>query len=59
MNIYANCFLCEQFVYIHKRYSNQASDLFFDRYRSVVKNEIVYCIPCYRDVYVFKVIKLR
>jgi hypothetical protein len=53
-NKYASCLLCEQIVYIYKTYSNKSSDRFFDKYRAVVKNDIILCIACYHEVFVYK-----
>ncbi|AIZ48678.1 asb121 [Agrotis segetum nucleopolyhedrovirus B] len=48
-NKYANCFLCDEIVYLYKRYSNKSSDNFFARYRAVVKENMIFCLVCYRN----------
>ncbi|AAF33642.1 Unknown (Ac43) [Spodoptera exigua multiple nucleopolyhedrovirus] len=51
MNRYSKCILCEEIVYLHKRYTNRPSDNFFERYRAVIKNNTVFCIICYKYIY--------
>lgn len=58
-NKYANCYLCEETVYLYKSYSNKASDNFFNRYRAVLKHNIVFCVICYKSIYVNKNIKIN
>ncbi|ACH88657.1 hypothetical protein HaMNV_gp135 [Helicoverpa armigera multiple nucleopolyhedrovirus] len=58
-NRYGSCLLCEQIVYINKRYSNKGSDQFFNRFRAVLKHNRVLCITCYREVYINKYIKMN
>ncbi|AAZ38290.1 ORF-124 [Agrotis segetum nucleopolyhedrovirus A] len=58
-NKYAKCYLCEETVYLFKKYSNKPSDNFFNKYRAVVKKNYVYCILCYKDVFVNKYITIN
>ncbi|UJZ89058.1 ac43 [Erannis ankeraria nucleopolyhedrovirus] len=58
-NRYALCYLCEETVYYYKKYSNKSSDNFFNRYRSIKKNDRVFCIQCYKYIYVTKHIKIK
>ncbi|QEI03553.1 hypothetical protein [Spodoptera cosmioides nucleopolyhedrovirus] len=50
-NRYSKCFLCEEIVYLHKKYTNKPSDNFFEKYRAIVKNNTVFCLACYRYIY--------
>ncbi|ACI47486.1 unknown [Spodoptera litura nucleopolyhedrovirus II] len=54
MNRYSKCFLCEEIVYLHKKYTNKPSDNFFNRYRAIVKHNTVLCIECYKHIYNIK-----
>jgi formylmethanofuran dehydrogenase subunit E len=58
-NRYGSCLLCEQIVYLHKKYSNKSCDQFFNRYRAVIKNNKVLCIVCYKEVYINKYIVMN
>ena len=51
MNRYSKCVLCEEIVYLYKKYTNKPSDKFFDNYRAVVKNDYIFCVLCYRHIY--------
>ncbi|ACI28833.1 agip132 [Agrotis ipsilon multiple nucleopolyhedrovirus] len=58
-NKYANCYLCEEIVYLYKKYSNKSSDDFFNRYRAVVKQNTIFCVICYKNIFVHKYITIK
>ncbi|AXS67699.1 ac43-like protein [Cryptophlebia peltastica nucleopolyhedrovirus] len=59
INRYTSCFLCNEIVYSFRQYSNKSSDFFFNKHRSVCKSSVYFCLKCYRDLYVKKVVKLK
>ncbi|ABY65774.1 hypothetical protein [Orgyia leucostigma nucleopolyhedrovirus] len=53
-NLYAKCYFCEKIVYLHKKYTNKVSDLFFNKHRAVEKHDKIFCVKCYEWVYVHR-----
>ncbi|QEI03591.1 hypothetical protein [Rachiplusia nu nucleopolyhedrovirus] len=53
-NIYANCALCHETIYVFKKYtatSTVSSELFFARFRGILDKNIGYlCIKCYKNI---------
>ncbi|AUA60269.1 ORF38 protein [Operophtera brumata nucleopolyhedrovirus] len=58
-NIYNVCFVCNEIVYIHKKYTSPYVEQFFNKYRAIRKHDMILCISCYRDIYVYKRIRLK
>ncbi|AYN45062.1 se102 [Alphabaculovirus alterspexiguae] len=59
MNKYTTCYLCEEIVYLYKAYSNNCSDNFFNNHRAITKQNFILCPPCYRTLFVYKLLKLK
>lgn len=60
-NRYALCYLCQEFVYMYKKCLNTStsSELFFNKRNGVEKHKKIFCLSCYKQVYVNKNLKLK
>ncbi|AUF81564.1 hypothetical protein ManeNPV_00036 [Malacosoma neustria nucleopolyhedrovirus] len=58
-NQYVECYICKEEIYLYRKNAKLLSaQMFFDKRRSVKRNNLYFCKQCYNDIYIYKCIKL-